>query len=386
MDRRAVAVVLVVLAVPTVAAAGAASGSPARRAGPPLAAQQSVTPDVVALSVTLHDDGSAAWTVENRVRLTDDADVAAFEDLQGDVRTNRSAHVDRFRDRMVRTVRAAENATGREMRVANVTVETRVESLPRRYGVLTYRFEWTNFAASDGDRLRTGDALAGFFLDNESHLSVTVPAGYHVASVSPAADERGNHTVTWRGPAEFGADGPVVVAAPGTPTPRSATGGGLSPLLAGAVVLALGLVAAAALLARSRGGEGDSGGTDRGGESGDGGGGSGESGDKDGESGDEGSDEPPLELLSNEEQVLRTLDGAGGRMKQAALAEELDWTAAKTSQVLGDMREDGQIGTFRIGRENVVTLPDVDLTEGVGGEDASGDGGDESGDGGGDGT
>ena len=72
---------------------------------------------------------------------------------------------------------------------------------------------------------------------------------------------------------------------------------------------------------------------------------------------------PPEALLSNEEQVLKLLRDNGGRIKQQRVASELDWTAAKTSQVIGGLREDGDLETFRIGRENVVTLPGTDLTD-----------------------
>jgi Uncharacterized membrane-associated protein/domain len=61
--------------------------------------------------------------------------------------------------------------------------------------------------------------------------------------------------------------------------------------------------------------------------------------------------------LSNEERVLRLLKGNGGRMKQQQVVTELDWTDAKTSQVVGSLREDEKIEVFRIGRENVLTLP-----------------------------
>jgi len=77
----------------------------------------------------------------------------------------------------------------------------------------------------------------------------------------------------------------------------------------------------------------------------------------------------PPELLSNEERVLALLDGNDGRMKQQQVAERLDWTAAKTSQVISGLREDDELVTFRIGRENVVTLPDVDLADDISGDD-----------------
>jgi uncharacterized membrane protein len=81
---------------------------------------------------------------------------------------------------------------------------------------------------------------------------------------------------------------------------------------------------------------------------------------------------PPAGLLSNEEQVLQLLESNGGRLKQQQVAGELDWTDAKTSQVIGGLRDEDKVETFRIGRENVVTLPDTDVTG------ASDDGADET--------
>jgi uncharacterized membrane protein len=85
---------------------------------------------------------------------------------------------------------------------------------------------------------------------------------------------------------------------------------------------------------------------------------------------------PPDELLSNEERVLQLLRENGGRMKQKQVAEQLDWTAAKTSQVVGDLREDEEVDAFRLGRENVLTLPDVDIGGGATEGEETGDGGD----------
>ena len=65
----------------------------------------------------------------------------------------------------------------------------------------------------------------------------------------------------------------------------------------------------------------------------------------------------PEALLSSEERVLRLLEDNGGRMKQQQVVQELDWTDAKTSQVVGTLRDDGEIEVFRIGRENVLALP-----------------------------
>ncbi|MFC6772299.1 helix-turn-helix transcriptional regulator, partial [Halorubrum pallidum] len=93
-------------------------------------------------------------------------------------------------------------------------------------------------------------------------------------------------------------------------------------------------------------------------------------------------DAPPVdeELLSNEEQVLRLLEANGGRMKQKQVVEELDWTAAKTSQVVTGLRDADDLDGFRLGRENVLSLPgyeatgDGEATDGAETDEASTDG------------
>ncbi|KPN29780.1 hypothetical protein SY89_00498 [Halolamina pelagica] len=54
---------------------------------------------------------------------------------------------------------------------------------------------------------------------------------------------------------------------------------------------------------------------------------------------------------------MRLLERNGGRMKQKAVTEELDWSAARTSQVVGDLRDAGKVESFRLGRENVLKFP-----------------------------
>jgi uncharacterized membrane protein len=67
------------------------------------------------------------------------------------------------------------------------------------------------------------------------------------------------------------------------------------------------------------------------------------------------------ELLSNQERVLALVEHEGGRMKQQEVAGTLDWTDAKTSQVVRKMRDEGELDAFRLGRENVLVLPDEEF-------------------------
>ncbi|WP_235853525.1 helix-turn-helix transcriptional regulator [Halosimplex salinum] len=69
------------------------------------------------------------------------------------------------------------------------------------------------------------------------------------------------------------------------------------------------------------------------------------------------------ELLSDEERVERLIERNGGRMKQAAIVQETGWSNAKVSQLLSAMDDDDRIDKLRIGRENLISFPDEDVTD-----------------------
>jgi len=334
-----------VLLVTTAAAVAPAAGQ--RTGVETFGAIGQVDADAVVLDVGLAPDGDAAWSIRYRVRLDDENETAAFDSLEEDVARNRSAYASRFGERMERTVGAAENATGREMTIRNVSVRTERQEIPQRYGVLVYEFEWTNFAVVDGDTIRAGDAIGGLFLSDSTALSVTWPAGYGMQTADPTPDDAGSTAATWRGPRDFTADQPRLVVSTAVPTTGSGGGDGApgdgdsggrlsttSLALAGLAVLAV--VLGAGFWWRGR------------------------APDEPAPAEPASATDPPDELLSNEERVLRLLEQHGGRMKQQQVVEELGWTDAKTSQVVGELRESGRVDVFRLGRENVIDLPDGD--------------------------
>ena len=325
---------LLVIGVVTAGSAGGAAAAPALAQTAP-----AVDADEVLLSVSLEADGSARWRIAHRVRLDTANETDAFEALAADVEANRSAYVTRFEERIGPTVAEAEAATGRDMAVENVSVTATVEELPQRYGVLAYTFEWTGFAAVEGDRLRAGDALAGLFLDAETTLLVSWPEGYTAVEVSPATAEERERSVVWYGPTSFAPGEPTVVVAAG--------GGGFDSTHLGLAVVAAVLLGGGLAWWFRRGRS-----AGRPGSTPDAAAGSTE--------GAEGTQRPPDELLSNEERVLALLEAEGGRMKQQDVVEALGWTDAKTSQVVGKLREGGEVEGFRLGRENVLRLPGVD--------------------------
>ncbi|MFB6120164.1 MAG: helix-turn-helix transcriptional regulator [Halobacteriaceae archaeon] len=351
----AASLAILVGAVPAGGAAANAAGpdGPAA-AGPPGLDQMNFEPSETLIHVHLRENGSARWTITYKLELVTENDTAAFRELQDDIRTNTSSYVDEFAAGIDATVADASNATGREMTARNYSVSTshdRIQDL----GYVTYEFTWAGFAAESRDRIVAGDALAGFFLESGTTLRFSWPAPYDLRSVQPPADESEN-SVSWSGAeTTFGASGPRVVVTKGGGGPPWA-------LTAGIVLVGVGAAAGAFVYLRRREAEAEDTPAETepatpgesetaptaGGEA-----------EAEAEAETE-TEEPPAELLSNEERVLRLLENRGGRVKQQEIVSEFDWTAAKTSQVVSEMHEAGQIEKFRLGRENVIKLPEED--------------------------
>jgi hypothetical protein len=342
------------------------------------APELSIDADDIRMEAKIEEDGSAEMVIDYGMRLDTNASEAAFEDLRAEVESDPGAYLDPFEERMNRTVDAAEATTDREMDVDGFRITTeRVSQLQAEFGHVRFRFEWAGFARTGDGTISAGDAVDSLFLDDSERLVFQWPDGYGIESSNPAPQRTEKRSAVWRGPIDFESGQPRLELS------TSAAGGGSD----------------------DTGGEaGGSDGSSSDGTEGDGEGGDGLAvvpvvgvlglllvagagvavfvlrNDEDPLAG--GSDDsdvagsPPDELLSNEERVLQLLRENGGRMKQKQVAEQLDWTAAKTSQVVGDLREDEEVDAFRLGRENVLTLPDVDIGGGATEGEETGDGGD----------
>ena len=314
--------------------------------------------DSVVLEADIDEDGDARWTVEYRVVLDSENTTEAFESLQQDIERNTSDYREQFASRMRSTVATAENATGREMAVENVSVEATTSPLSGEYGIVRYGFDWVGFAGTSDGQLAVDEVLAGLFLDADTELTIEWPEEYRVSLVEPEPDREDENSVTWTGPREFDVGQPRVVLRTANSTPPWGVVVGIALFAAAGVLWYYRRESPGSVLSDASGGPPVDGAGDgeppndaeSDNEPPDGavaGGGSGTA-----------DDDPPEELLSPEERVLRLIERNGGRMKQKTVTEELDWSAARTSQVVGDLRDDGAVESFRLGRENVLRLPD----------------------------
>ncbi len=312
--------------------------------GPSIAAAQQAQPgtDNTVTRIHLFGNGSARWTISIRTRLDSQSEMEQFRRYQERIRTNESAVLGQFRDRMTNAIAAAENATGRSMAAKRFAIETRIQEVPQRWGVVTYEFTWVGFARVNADRLVVGDVFqGGFFLSEGDRLVVTPPDGFTVDSVAPSPDETVDRSVVWTGRRDF-ADGKPrllagVVTTGTTETESTMTSAGsVDPARTIpwvgviAAVVVLGLVGGLYAWRRR-----SVIGTDRGSTA-----------------------SAENALMADDERVRVLLEDNDGQMRQSAIADELDWTASKTSRIISDMEDSGAVEKVRLGRENVVRLPE----------------------------
>lgn len=322
-----VALLLIVVTVAPGAAQGASSFD--QELPPQPAVDNTVT------RIELAENGSARWSVTIRTRLDTAEDVEEYRAFQGRFRDNASRFLGPFESRMTVVASRAADATGRQMAVRDFTAETYIQEVPRRWGIVEFGFTWEGFAATDGGDLTVGDAFAGgFFLAANDTLVVVLPPGYTVTDVEPQATERDGGTLQWTGRVDF-ADGRPLIQATAAEAGEPELGGESSResipfvTLVGVGTALLAAIGGVAVLARRRrsGGRGST------------------------------AERAPASL-TDEERVLDLLESRGGRVAQATIAETFDWSTSKTSRVLSRMAEEGAIEKLRLGRENLIELPD----------------------------
>ena len=374
-DRATVSIATLLVATCFLVAVAVAAPADAQSVAAPQVGDQP-DPDNTITRIDLAADGSATWEITFRTRLGNDTKTAEYERFQEEFRSNTSRYLGPFSDRMSGVVAAANESADREMRAGGFEAETVIQEVPRRWGVVRFRFTWTGFAAVEDDAVVAGDVFAGgFFIDEDDALAIAAPDGYVVESAAPAPDETADGVVEWRGREDFADGRPRVRAAPtagdgGSPADGDGgpgTGVGEGGLPVGVLVLAgVLLVALAGAVYAIRTGRLSSDRTSAPG------GASGRSGrdeatdpTADGEraervaaDGDDaaGGAAGGPDLLTDEDRVRRLLREREGRMKQSAIVDELGWSKSKASRVLSGMADEGGVEKLRIGRENVIDL------------------------------
>ena len=347
--------------------------------------------DSTVTRIVVHEDGSATWMLSVRTRLDTDQRVEEYEEFQTRFRAEQDERTAEFSQRMEGVVANAAETTGREMAATEFSTSTSIQEVPRRWGVVTYSFHWDGFGTVDEGDVVVGDVFAGgFFLESEDTLIIEPPDGYTHTSAAPPPDETDGDALTWQGREDFADGNPsvrFVEADDGGDTetaPTETNGDRLHWVAIGIAVLVL-VAGGAFVLARREKGANESGLRERIGSarsairmsSGD----PGSTGPPTADTADsnldgDDSNDPDTDggetndpdsvpgtaatPVTDEDRVRTVLDEHNGRLKQSVIADELDWSASKTSRVLSGMEESGDVEKLRIGRENVIDLADRD--------------------------
>ncbi|WP_248908670.1 helix-turn-helix transcriptional regulator [Halocatena marina] len=343
------------------------------------------------IEIQLQSDGDANISVETVIPLRDANDTAGFNQTKEDFRAGgfEGETIDVFRQ----AAAASDDETNRSMVIDNESV-SRTAYIEEDAGKYVLEFTWLNFAnrtvTEEGIILKTNDSFRtaqGTWLSvlgSNQSLAIRGPEGYQLIDSQQKIE---NRYIVWSGPRSFTQGDFAITYADyripqSTPSPNgpfefdilSNPVIGLSMIIALVAIISVGVFAFSrrdGLLRRvtTDGGVGmrstnayepsptpdsdidqsdsteadtdtDVASTDT-------------DTDDDSASGENGID---VELLSDEERVERLLEERGGRMKQANIVRETDWSNAKVSQLLSAMDEDGRIEKLRIGRENLISL------------------------------
>lgn len=348
-------VLFALLATPPLATAAATGGVPAQQTtGTPAPVAENTT-----FALQLQSNGDAKWTITDTYAL-DETETEWFRDTgeqfaEGD----EAVWLPAFRE----AKDEASTVTGREMEINDV--DRRYEVSDRK-GQLILEFTWTNFAVVTDENIVVGDAFNStdgtWFgtLTADQRFVISPPPGYGVES-APSAVNDGKLVFEGQRTFEPGYLSVVYTGEQpdtGTPaeTPESIFSGIDSAWIGGVVLMVL-LVGAVGYMFKTgytdalpSVGAGDDDGDDS-------------AGTAARTSDTAASDDVDAELLSDEERVERLLEENGGRMKQARIVSETGWSNAKVSQLLSSMDDEGRIDKLRIGRENLISFPDEDITD-----------------------
>ena len=87
-------------------------------------------------------EGDARWTIQIRTRLDTPEAVAGFDAATSGIETGDTEAAELFERRMRSVVSAASSDTGRTMAATNFSVDTHIQEVPQRWGVVSYSFMW----------------------------------------------------------------------------------------------------------------------------------------------------------------------------------------------------------------------------------------------------
>lgn len=146
------------------------------------------------ITVDVNQDGSAEMQFHFTYNLSDSQSKEAFEDLNTDEEAQASLESD-FKSGLVSVADSAENKTGREMSINDVSSEFKTSDSGET-GVVVLTATYDGFAAVEDDQLVVTEPFASGY-SADMPVTINAPEGYTINSVTPEAAEQSESSVAW---------------------------------------------------------------------------------------------------------------------------------------------------------------------------------------------
>jgi uncharacterized membrane protein len=181
--------------------------------------------------ITVREDTSARWTFRFERPLTNETERQEFRAFAEEFNSTETRLYTNFRRDARGLVTEGANFTGREMTASDFSREARIESGLNTVGVVEMSFTWSAFAVADGDRIVVGDVFEdGLYIYRDQSLVMRPGPGLAFASATPNGtlsnpqSLSASDSVTWQGEKQFTDNRPQVAFVPAssvTPTPTA---------------------------------------------------------------------------------------------------------------------------------------------------------------------
>jgi hypothetical protein len=166
--------------------------------------------DQTTVTVEIHENGNALWTVEWRLPLT----TSEINEWEGAIKNgqNISRYQNQIKDNLDGLLRSAQNSSNRSMEIQNLNISYGTErTLSGETGIILYSFEWKNFSRTYSGNILTGDIFSErSIFSSDNTLIIKIPSGYEVQSVSPKFDKQVGNSLIWIGQS-FGKGEPFLI-------------------------------------------------------------------------------------------------------------------------------------------------------------------------------
>jgi hypothetical protein len=155
------------------------------------------------ISIDVHENGNAVWTMEEYLPLVNQDEIDEWEDYiqSGESIEQYQYDIEEFRGRIEWFIILAELSSNRSMNAENFSLSyDTLNTLSGTFGIVRFSFEWMNFSRTESNKFFIGDVFSeGMILSYDNVLIINIPVGYEVESVSPYFDEHDGNRLIWDG-------------------------------------------------------------------------------------------------------------------------------------------------------------------------------------------